>query len=66
MTHRRPAPEPYTPPAGGSGHAGRRCPVVLPAGTHTGLLDRGGLYATLYERQFLAHYQPAASQAVTI
>jgi len=28
-------------------------------GTHTELLDRGGLYATLYERQFLA--QPAAT-----
>jgi pyruvate/2-oxoglutarate dehydrogenase complex dihydrolipoamide dehydrogenase (E3) component len=35
-------------------------------GTHSELLARSGLYATLYERQFLAQHQPAASQAVTI
>ena len=29
-------------------------------GTHSELLERGGLYATLYERQFLAQDRPAA------
>jgi ATP-binding cassette subfamily B protein len=39
---------------------------VAECGTHTELLGHGGLYATLYERQFLAHDQPAAREAVTI
>ena len=30
-------------------------------GTHAELLDRGGLYATLYQRQFLAQPAPAAA-----
>jgi len=32
---------------------------LVDQGTHAELLDRGGLYATLYERQFRAHPEPA-------
>lgn len=34
-------------------------------GTHAELLERGGLYATLYERQFLAQNEPATRATVT-
>jgi ATP-binding cassette, subfamily B, bacterial len=35
-------------------------------GTHAELVDRGGLYATLYQRQFLPQHRPAAREAATV
>ena len=37
---------------------------LVERGTHAELVEAGGLYATLYQRQFLAQDQPAARQAV--
>jgi ATP-binding cassette subfamily B protein len=39
---------------------------LIAQGTHAELLERGGLYATLYEQQFLAHgHLPARETALT-